>query len=344
MKLYILALLSLAFAATEADNSAILRRRLQDGASDAPTPAMVGGIETPQPTPVEFLGGPSMVSPFTDSPTSTASPTEESPTVVEGGEFDDTPVAAPSAGAEEAMAPVLGGDDATPSAGFGEEPTAPVAGVEETPSAGLDVETSAPVEFSSYTEAPVAVPTTGSYETEPTPTYTPPTGSYTPPTPTYSYATPAPSPKPQADYVATDDDPLQDEVNPDLITDDAWKWNDSTLEDVEHDRTVVIALSVTFIVGICLAILTAQQMIENPQGCCARYVVYVRRMNHRRIENDVFVLQCWLFFPVLIIFHSRMIYNRRLLIPQHLPYLCRLHVWDYPLCMLSLSCHVWVYG
>lgn len=75
------------------------------------------------------------------------------------------------------------------------------------------------------------------------------------------------TPRPESVYVATDDDPLQP-VSTGMEEDAAWKWNDSTADDVEHDRTVLIALTVTFAVGVCLAILTAQQMLENPNGCC----------------------------------------------------------------------------
>lgn len=68
-------------------------------------------------------------------------------------------------------------------------------------------------------------------------------------------------------YVPSDDDPLQQPT-----VDDTFGWNDSTLDEIEHDRTVLIALSVVFGVGVCLAIFTAQQVLENPNGCCSRYV------------------------------------------------------------------------
>ncbi|CAJ1966935.1 unnamed protein product [Cylindrotheca closterium] len=41
------------------------------------------------------------------------------------------------------------------------------------------------------------------------------------------------------------------------------------IEEMEHDRNVVIALGICGGIGLCLAIITAQQMLENPHGCCA---------------------------------------------------------------------------
>jgi len=41
------------------------------------------------------------------------------------------------------------------------------------------------------------------------------------------------------------------------------------IEEMEHDRNVAIALGICSGIGLFLAIITAQQMLENPQGCCA---------------------------------------------------------------------------
>ena len=40
-----------------------------------------------------------------------------------------------------------------------------------------------------------------------------------------------------------------------------------------HDQNVLIAVGVLCGVGILLMIITAHQMVENPDGCCARYVL-----------------------------------------------------------------------
>jgi len=41
------------------------------------------------------------------------------------------------------------------------------------------------------------------------------------------------------------------------------------IDEMEHDRNVAIALGICGGIGLCLAIITAQQMLENPHGCCA---------------------------------------------------------------------------
>lgn len=100
------------------------------------------------------------------------------------------------------------------------------------------------------------------------------------PFPTPTWGTP-PAAKPVI-YVATDDDPLQQEDESiaekeneeegsktggigDLIYFD----HAESLEEMEHDRNVAIALGVCFGIGFCLLIMTAHQMLENPDGCCA---------------------------------------------------------------------------
>lgn len=303
-------LASLAFAAASSNgtveaadisssSTSILRRRLQEdgelSSSEAPSPAMMlgdgGGMmnsATPQPTGSDFLGGGGSG----EAPPTVEFPTDgegSPPTFDEADGLDEAPVSAPSvfggdetpvpfpdAGGEGEMAPSAGFDgetpvpfpdgDGTPTIEFDEnsptggfdEPT-PTEGFDEpTPTVGFDEETpSYPVEDLSYTESPF----------EPTGSYTPPVSE--PTFPSY-YETSAPVARPESEYIPNDDDPLQP-LNPG-IPDESWAWNDSTVDDVEHDRTVLLALSVTFAVGVCLAILTAQQMLENPHGCCARYV------------------------------------------------------------------------
>eukprot|EP00934_Nitzschia_sp_Nitz4_P001065 Nitzschia sp. Nitz4//scaffold1_size375055//293179//297150//NITZ4_000316-RA/size375055-processed-gene-0.459-mRNA-1//-1//CDS//3329541165//1065//frame0 len=52
-------------------------------------------------------------------------------------------------------------------------------------------------------------------------------------------------------------------------TGDDWFDKDSSVEDLEHDRTAVLVVLVTLGIGICLSIISAQQILHNPQGCCA---------------------------------------------------------------------------
>jgi len=91
--------------------------------------------------------------------------------------------------------------------------------------------------------------------------------------PVASRYTDSPTETPQA-YVATDDDPLQPlHLSEDTVNGKtSWEWKDSKLEDMEHDRTVLVALLSVFGVGIFLSICVAHQMTQNPRGCCARYV------------------------------------------------------------------------
>lgn len=238
MRVALLALLSVPFLATEAGPSSILRRRLDQENSDAPTPsALVGAEFTPQPTPSDGFGGGG------DTPVPTPALTEGEPTMTEPT-VDEPTVDEPTLDEPTLDEPTNGeGFDVTPDPsdeGF-EETTEPGGGDEDTPF---------PV------DSPVASPS----ELEPT---IPAAVPYP------EWETPAPSPRPESTYIANDDDPLQP-LNPEVATDDAWKWTDSSMEEVEHDRTVLIALSVTFAVGLCLAIFTAQQMLENPDGCCSR--------------------------------------------------------------------------
>jgi len=76
-----------------------------------------------------------------------------------------------------------------------------------------------------------------------------------------------PTEAPIVPYIVNDDgyDPLQDED----MEIEKEKWDNETLEEMEHDQNVLIALSVVGAIGLCLALLSAQQLIENPDGCCA---------------------------------------------------------------------------
>lgn len=47
-------------------------------------------------------------------------------------------------------------------------------------------------------------------------------------------------------------------------------WPQETPEQMMHDKNVIIAVASTVAFGFLLAIYTAQQVIQNPDGCCAR--------------------------------------------------------------------------
>lgn len=89
----------------------------------------------------------------------------------------------------------------------------------------------------------------------------------------YSLPVYVPPTKSPTVYMATDDDPLQHTTgDDDKVDEEEWQWNASSAEEMEHDKTVVIALSVVFGVMLLFSVLVAHQMLEHPQGCCARYV------------------------------------------------------------------------
>jgi hypothetical protein len=78
--------------------------------------------------------------------------------------------------------------------------------------------------------------------------------NYTPPT------------EPPVVYVPPDEE--QDPIK-NANTTGSWMREGETPEDMIHDRNVLIAASVLCGVGILLMIITAHQMVENPDGCCA---------------------------------------------------------------------------
>jgi hypothetical protein len=75
-----------------------------------------------------------------------------------------------------------------------------------------------------------------------------------------------PETEPPKPYVEKDDDPLKNEEA-------GTQWNENpqeTPEQMMHDRNVLIAVAVVAGVGVVLAVCTAHQVMNNPDGCCAR--------------------------------------------------------------------------
>merc|ERR1711907_45800 len=128
----------------------------------------------------------------------------------------------------------------------------------------------------SYTY-PVSAPTysysapVSENETEPSTSNSYPFPSPTNTVPTYPYQTPVyiePTLRPVVPYVSADDDPLEESNGYDGDSEE-WNWNTSSIEELEHDKTVIIALSTVFGVMFFFSIFVAYQMLENPEGCCA---------------------------------------------------------------------------
>lgn len=65
----------------------------------------------------------------------------------------------------------------------------------------------------------------------------------------------------------TGDDPFAKEPDESEWANQDWKQE--TPEEMMHDKNVIIAVASAVLFGFVLAICSAQQVIENPDGCCA---------------------------------------------------------------------------
>jgi hypothetical protein len=206
----------------------------------------------------------------TDAPNSHSTPITNAPVPTEtpvGGNLTEAPAGngtiteAPTGDSSLTDAP---GDDEVATEAPGGNDTGDLAPVgSPAPSLGFDTEVLLP-------PPPIYVaPTEYPTPTPPTPTYKAPTYSNSPPTsPTYSFPTPTAVAAPTEEYVPLDDDPIKNE---DIAVEEEWA-DSMTLEQMEKDRNVLIALSTVAGFGFLLMIITAHQMLENPDGCYATYV------------------------------------------------------------------------
>merc|ERR1712032_325220 len=131
--------------------------------------------------------------------------------------------------------------------------------ITESPSSSIEIDETGNA-TSTKTQAPTYVPTGLNEPTWREPTFDFPTTAYIKPTL-----------RPTVPYVSVDDDPIKNDVlnEGDMDSFEGWGWNDSTVEEMEHDKTVVIALSTVFGVMFFFSIYVAYQLLENPDGCCA---------------------------------------------------------------------------
>ena len=91
---------------------------------------------------------------------------------------------------------------------------------------------------------------------------------YNPKPPTFEF--PTPNSSPTIPYVPPDDDPI---VNPEDASSEQPGWSENqyeTLAQMRKDRNVLIALGTLAGVAFVMILVVAQQLIENPEGCCAR--------------------------------------------------------------------------
>jgi hypothetical protein len=49
-----------------------------------------------------------------------------------------------------------------------------------------------------------------------------------------------------------------------------WSTPNESIQQMEHDKNVLIALSTVFGIMLLFSIVVAHQMLNNPDGCCAR--------------------------------------------------------------------------
>ncbi len=77
------------------------------------------------------------------------------------------------------------------------------------------------------------------------------------------------SEKPVA-YVPKDDDPVKSEETSPATE---WQEQQETNQQLLQDKRLLIAFGTLLGVSFIILVLTAQQLLENPHGCCATYVI-----------------------------------------------------------------------
>jgi hypothetical protein len=175
------------------------------------------------------------------------------PSVIEDEELVETPTVQqlyPSA------APTLndetpGSDESVVPSEVGDETPVPTEGRDETP---------APTESKSgVTSEPSAGPTPTPSRSRDQPTR-PTKPQYAPPTE-----------RPTGKYIPPDDDPVKQEEEEEKEGGEAeWSEQQESLEQLERDQRVLIALAVIGGFVLLMLICLAHQLLENPDGCCAR--------------------------------------------------------------------------
>jgi hypothetical protein len=193
----------------------------------------------------------------------TAEPTTEVDAAVE------LPSSRPSVMEEEAVSEALTVQQPHPSAA----PTlnAETTGSDETvvPTEGGD-ETPAPTESGEETPVPTESASAESSAPSAGPTPTPSSSADRPTRPTNPQFA-APTERPTGEYVPPDDDPVKQEEEEEKEGGEAeWNEQQESLEQLERDQRVLIALAVIGGLVLVLLICVAHQMLENPDGCCAR--------------------------------------------------------------------------
>ena len=71
--------------------------------------------------------------------------------------------------------------------------------------------------------------------------------------------------KPPVPYTPKEDDVLEEEKE---VSD--WSTPNESIQQMEHDQNVLIALLTVFGIMLLFSIVVAHQMLNNPDGFCAR--------------------------------------------------------------------------
>jgi hypothetical protein len=268
MRLLSLTILALLVAWSPSNAQVRQSRRLQDDETEFPTATPEFGgddLGTAPPTPAGSAGSP--------EGGSVNGTTPEAGDVGDEGNFGNVPTPAPEFDFSDTSTPAPA-DDGFPGDGGDMAPT-PSPSIADGPPT-FDVPTFDEPTFDEPTfdeptfDEPTFDEPTFDEPTfdEPTfddPTFENPTDA--PAVPTAASPVEQPTEAPVITYVSNDDyDPLLDE---DLEAEEA-DWDSETLEEMEHDQNVLIALSIVGGVGLCFTLVAAQQLIENPDGCCSR--------------------------------------------------------------------------
>eukprot|EP00532_Pseudo-nitzschia_australis_P012427 CAMPEP_0168218484 /NCGR_PEP_ID=MMETSP0140_2-20121125/7938_1 /TAXON_ID=44445 /ORGANISM="Pseudo-nitzschia australis, Strain 10249 10 AB" /LENGTH=306 /DNA_ID=CAMNT_0008146575 /DNA_START=8 /DNA_END=928 /DNA_ORIENTATION=+ len=181
--------------------------------------------------------------------------------VVETPPGEEAPIVDPAAGVLETP-PVEEEPAASPVAGFVEAPVAAPIFAEEAPVAApvagvVEAPVAAPIFVE---EAPVAAPVAGVVET---PIAAPITAPVAAPVAGFLRT---PTRRPVVPYVSADD------IVTDFVADDdteRWFRKSSTIEEMEHDRSVMIALSIVFGAMLSFGVFVTSRILRYPNGCWA---------------------------------------------------------------------------
>uniref|UniRef100_A0A7S4AIH9 Uncharacterized protein n=1 Tax=Pseudo-nitzschia australis TaxID=44445 RepID=A0A7S4AIH9_9STRA len=181
--------------------------------------------------------------------------------VVETPPGEEAPIVDPAAGVLETP-PAEEEPAASPVAGFVEAPVAAPIFAEEEPAASpvagfVEAPVAAPIFVE---EAPVAAPVAGVVET---PIAAPITAPVAAPVAGFLRT---PTRRPVVPYVSADD------IVTDFVADDdteRWFRKSSTIEEMEHDRSVMIALSIVFGAMLSFGVFVTSRILRYPNGCWA---------------------------------------------------------------------------